>query len=173
VLECQYRRLASLEDPRWVEAICTLIKRKARVVKLSPKQRRRVRGKKVRDGRYFRWHDAGDVQSLQHLLLIIAVAWICPEVSFWLPTQERRYLRWARQFRFDWPPNLNVRISDPKLDIDEVLENYGFVSSGVRTSETVANGVYQCPAPEQDNECGGCRACWSPAVKKVSYHLHR
>ena len=39
------RRLQALEDPRWVDAMVTLIT-----------------GEK-----YFRWHDSGDIQSLKHL----------------------------------------------------------------------------------------------------------
>ena len=48
------KRFASLSDPRWVDAITTLIYRSG--------------------DRYFRWHDSGDLQSLDHLGKIIAPA---------------------------------------------------------------------------------------------------
>src|ERR1700674_2524692 len=62
------KRFASLSHPRWVEAITVLIQRSG--------------------DRHFRWHDSGDVQSLEHLQNIIAVARNLPKVRFWLPTRE-------------------------------------------------------------------------------------
>ena len=62
------RRFDSLTDPRWVDAITTLIHRSG--------------------DRYFRWHDSGDVQSVDHLVKIIQVCKNLPQVKFWLPTRE-------------------------------------------------------------------------------------
>ena len=45
IRESQYKRLASLKDPRWVEAMATVINSQA-----------------VSKHKVFRWHDAGDVQ---------------------------------------------------------------------------------------------------------------
>jgi len=36
----------------------------------------------------------------------------------------------------------------------------------------VLKGAYDCPAPDQGNECGECRACWDPEVKNVAYWLY-
>ena len=47
----QYVRLKAIEDARWVEAMIAQVKRST----------------------YFRWHDAGDVQDLDHLKKIYAV----------------------------------------------------------------------------------------------------
>ena len=65
------RRLASLKDPRWTEAMTVLVK-----------------GKK-----HFRWHDSGDLQSVTHLANIMKVAKATPETSHWLPTQERKLMK--------------------------------------------------------------------------------
>ena len=62
------KRFASLSDPRWVDAITTLIYRSG--------------------DRYFRWHDSGDLQSLDHLGKIIQVCRNLPRIKFWLPTRE-------------------------------------------------------------------------------------
>jgi hypothetical protein len=55
---------------------------------------------------YFRWHDSGDLQSLQHLFDIVRIAEALPSVKFWIPTREKgivnQYLRtrwrFSRQF---------------------------------------------------------------------------
>jgi hypothetical protein len=40
-------------------------------------------------------------------------------------------------------------------------------------SSTVVSGSGRtCPAPDQDNECKDCRACWDPSVKNVAYGKH-
>ena len=36
---------------------------------------------------YFRWHDSGDLDSVDHLKAIVAIAEYLPNVSFWLPTK--------------------------------------------------------------------------------------
>ena len=45
IKDAQYRRLEAMKSPLWVEAMITIIKRQ----------------------KWFRWHDAGDVQDLEHL----------------------------------------------------------------------------------------------------------
>ena len=55
VIPAQYRRLASLSDPQWADAMVTLI------------------GWNERHSRVFRWHDSGDIQSVAHLALIAEV----------------------------------------------------------------------------------------------------
>ena len=42
------------------------------------------------------------------------------------------------------------------------------VSSG---KGSIPRGAHICPAPNQGNQCGSCRACWDPSVKVVIYHL--
>jgi hypothetical protein len=47
---------------------------------------------------YFRWHDSGDLQSLQHLLDIVRIAEQLPNVSFWLPTKEKGLVYKYREY---------------------------------------------------------------------------
>jgi hypothetical protein len=68
VQAAQYRRLAAIKNPLWVEAMATLINSKK--------------------SKYFRWHDSGDVQDEAHLLKIFEVCKLTPETSHWLPTRE-------------------------------------------------------------------------------------
>ena len=81
------RRLASLMDPRWTEAMTVLVK-----------------GKK-----HFRWHDSGDIQSVAHLKKIFEVCNNTPGTMHWLPTQERKYLPLG-----SYPKNLVIRLSNAK-----------------------------------------------------------
>ena len=81
------RRLASLMDPRWTEAMTVLVK-----------------GKK-----HFRWHDSGDIQGVEHLKKIFEVCNNTPGTMHWLPTQERKYLPLG-----SYPKNLVIRLSNAK-----------------------------------------------------------
>ena len=68
VQAAQYRRLASIASPLWTGAMSLLINSKK--------------------SKFFRWHDSGDVQDVDHLLKIFAVAKLTPETSHWMPTRE-------------------------------------------------------------------------------------
>ena len=83
------RRLASLMDPRWTEAMTVLVK-----------------GKK-----HFRWHDSGDIQSVAHLKKIFELCNNTPATMHWLPTQERKYLPLQGS---TYPDNLTIRLSNAK-----------------------------------------------------------
>ena len=141
VKDAMNRRLESLQHPDWVEAMATLIK-----------------GKK-----HFRWHDSGDLQSVQHLIKIFEVCNLTPETMHWLPTQERRYL----PINWRHPKNLVIRLSNAKNDTVP-----GQAWSHWSTVVTKPRAGHVCPAPEQGNTCGSCRACWSKDVKEVQYKLH-
>ena len=54
VKKAQYKRLGQLFNPSWVAAMVSMIERE--------------------NNKYFRWHDAGDIQSIKHLKNIIEVA---------------------------------------------------------------------------------------------------
>ena len=64
----QYRRLDAIKNPLWVAAMVAVIKRQ----------------------KWFRWHDAGDVQSSEHMNKILEVCRLTPDTKHWLPTQERQ-----------------------------------------------------------------------------------
>ena len=145
------KRLASLAHPRWVEAVSTLIHRSGE--------------------RYFRWHDSGDLQGLEHLQNIIQVCQNLPRVRFWLPTREYQTVEAYRRLGGDIPPNLCIRYSAHLVDGPAPFRYglpVGTVSSG---KSNIPAGAHICPAPKQDHKCGNCRACWNPLAKIVSYEL--
>src|SRR5713101_9357186 len=85
------KRFSSLSDPRWVEAVSTLIYQSG--------------------DRYFRWHDSGDLQGLEHLRKIVRVCLNLPGVKFWLPTREYQTVEAYRRMGGKIPPNLCIRYS--------------------------------------------------------------
>ena len=110
--------------------------------------------------KWFRWHDSGDIQSEEHLLKIFAVCKLTPDVKHWMPTREA----WTKHFLPLCPDNLIIRFSAPMVD-------QAAPASWPNTSTVVKTGA-SCPAPQQNNECRDCRACWSKDVKNVAYGQH-
>jgi hypothetical protein len=117
---------------------------------------------------HFRWHDAGDLQSLPHLELIAQVAVELPAVKFWLPTREKAVVLAYLRKHGSFPANLVVRVSATMID-----------SAPPAIAGTCGSAVYSdkpiglaCISPQQNGECRACRACWSAAVPVVSYHVH-
>ena len=133
----QYVRLKSLQDSRWIEAMTAQVKR----------------------SEYFRWHDAGDVQSLDHLKKIYEVCRQTPDTKHWMPTREA----WIKDHLASKPDNLVIRFSPPMI---------GQRNDTWPNSSMVVEKDATCPAPKQGGKCGDCRACWDPAVKVVSYGKH-
>ena len=135
----QYRRLEAIKHPQWVEAMAARIK----------------------NLKWFRWHDAGDVQSVDHMTKILEVCRLTPNTKHWLPTQERQYLPAPE----DVPENLIIRLSAARVD--------GTAGNAWSHSSTVVtDGSPSCPAPTQGGQCLDCRQCWNKDIKNVSYGKH-
>ena len=114
---------------------------------------------------YFRWHDSGDVQSPEHLRAIVNLAHRLPHIRFWLPTKE---YDWIAAINYEVPENLTIRVSHPMV-------GKVFVGRFEGRFETSSVGHYighLCPAREQDNKCGTCRACWDHNTVNVNYPQH-
>ena len=116
----------------------------------------------IKGQEFFRWHDSGDIQSEQHLKNILEVCKLTPETKHWLPTQEREYLKDPEAV----PANLIIRLSGSKID-GPSPKAWPWTSSVVTSSE-----ARTCPAPEQGNSCGSCRACWDKSTPNVAYGKH-
>jgi len=120
---------------------------------------------------WFRWHDSGDLQSVDHLVLIAEVCKRTPDVRHWLPTREYRMVA-EYLATFVKPENLVIRVSAHMVGDHRpaaaFAQKHGVVASGVSESEAGKT----CPARDQGNECGECRACWDPNVPLVIYPLH-
>ena len=142
VIDAQYKRFRSLTHPKWVEAMAA-----------------QINSKKVK---FFRWHDSGDVQNLDHLRRIYAVCRLTPSVKHWMPTREA----WTKDYIVEAPDNLVVRFSIPMVD-------QAAIDSWPNTSTVSTKKIdVTCPAPLQGNQCKDCRACWDKSVSNVCYGEH-
>ena len=139
VKDAQYKRFAALKHPLWATAMAL-----------------QINSKKVK---YFRWHDSGDVQNLDHLNKIYEVCRLSPDVKHWMPTREA----WVKDHLHYKPDNLVIRFSPPMI---------GQRNDTWPNSSMVVLKDASCPAPSQGGKCGDCRQCWDPAVQVVSYGKH-
>jgi hypothetical protein len=150
----QQKRLAGIEDERWVDALIVLLVAKYRSGRLPP---------------YHRWHDSGDIQSREHLAKICAVARATPWLRHWLPTKEGTMLRDFVRDGGSIPANLTIRLSGTMVD--------GPAPKAWALTSTVYSHAGQpvghpCPARTQGNECGACRACWDAGIENIAYPVH-
>ena len=143
VKEAMQRRLAKLHDPRWIEAMVTLIDKQP----------------------VFRWHDSGDLQSVQHLKNIFEVCNQTPLTLHWLPTREARFLKLMDPEVV--PKNLKIVLSDHMNDQARPPSWWPY-TSGVTTDHAQVT----CPASRQGNKCLDCRKCWDRNTKRVIYGKH-
>ena len=60
---------------------------------------------------FFRWHDSGDLQSVDHLKAIVQIARNLPRIKFWLPSREIKIIKDYLKDSGSIPDNLNIRIS--------------------------------------------------------------
>ena len=137
----QYRRLEAIDHPLWVEAMAVKIHRQ----------------------KWFRWHDAGDIQLVDHLRKIFEVCRNTPNTQHWLPTQERQYILAVNADEV--PDNLIIRLSGSRVDGPAP-------KAWTHTSTVTTKGNPSCNAPNQGGKCLECRACWDKSVANVSYGKH-
>ena len=143
VQAAQYRRLEAIRSPLWVGAMVLLINSKK--------------------SKEFRWHDSGDLQSLEHLQNIFRVCRSTPDTKHWLPTREAQILKRVKVNEV--PRNLVIRFSSHMVD-------QGPVSFWPWTSTVTTDGQHSCPSSKQGNKCLDCRACWDRDIRNISYGKH-
>jgi len=119
---------------------------------------------------FHRWFDGGDLDSVAMLRAICRVAELTPDIAHWLPTRETWRVRVYLHTGGTIPPNLVLRVSSPMID-DGPLSGWSHTST-VHHRRTLGTDEVPCEARTRGNVCGPCRACWSPAVKSVSYPKH-
>ena len=142
VKDAMQRRLDSINNPLWPQAMA------AQILSHKPK--------------FFRWHDSGDLQSLEHLKKIFEVCNLTPSIQHWLPTREASIIGCITPDQV--PKNLIIRLSAHKVD--------GKAATFWPWTSTVVTSEKTCPAAEQGNKCLDCRACWNRDIKNVAYGKH-
>jgi len=148
----QHARLESIAFPLWTDAMVALIG----------------------NDPLFRWHDSGDLQSVDHLVKIAEVCKRTPNTKHWLPTREFSIIReYAKKHTI--PENLIIRLSavfpDQPVKIPASLQGIAGVTVSNVHGKTDAVGM-TCNAPKQGGKCLDCRACWDRSIKTVSYQIH-
>ena len=142
VKDAMQRRLDSINHPLWIQAMATSIL-------------------ETKTG-FFRWHDSGDLQSLDHLKKIFEVCNLTPGIQHWLPTRETSIIACIQADEV--PKNLIIRLSAHKVD--------GKASTFWPWTSTVVTSEKTCPAAEQENKCKNCRACWDRTIPNIAYGKH-
>lgn len=148
--EALRRRFESLSNPLWVKAM---------TIAISHYEKKG----------FFRFHDAGDIQSLEHLENICQVVKNLPKIKFWLPTREYGIIGQYKLKYGKFPKNLTIRLSAYMLEgapPTSIAKVYGVQTSGVKKTG------FTCPSPYQGNKCGDCRKCWSKKVPNINYKQH-
>jgi hypothetical protein len=148
----QYKRLESITSPLWVESMVKLIGNKP----------------------FFRWHDSGDLQSVDHLAKIATIARELSHTTFWLPTREYDIVKDFLKTE-SVPVNLVIRMSamfkDQPAKLPRSLRGQANILTSTVHDKTELDG-FKCLAPSQGGKCESCRACWDNTVTNVSYHAH-
>ena len=139
------RRFKSLTHPQWGDAMVVLVTHYSKKVP------------------FFRWHDSGDLQGVDHLMNIFEVCIRTPQIQHWMPTREVKILKGIQPESV--PKNLIIRVSSHMI-------NQGPVKSWPWTSTVIDKGYHTCPAAAQGNECRDCRQCWNRDYSNVSYGKH-
>ena len=144
-------RYQCLKDPRWTAAMIAILTKRTVDV--------------------FRWHDSGDIQSVSHLRNIALVAEATPNVRHWIPTREYRLVdQYVSQYG-NLPENLILRASAHMIG-KPAPSRFAHSSMVLAKGETSTDLAQVCPAPDQDNECGTCRACWDKDISTIAYRYH-
>lgn len=119
---------------------------------------------------YFRWFHSGDIYSNEFLTKVIAICQQTPQVKHWIPTKSRELLNQELWKTLESLPNVTVRYSSPSI-MGHWEEKHGSTVNSVFLEKST-KGLFQCPAPTQENKCNKCHACWNKNIKVVQYLKH-
>jgi len=176
VKKAHAKREAGITNPKWVEAFVIMLNHHTSFA--VP---------------YFRWHDAGDIRSVEHFAKICEIAVMSPHIRHWIPTRENKFINEYVKGGGVIPDNLCTRLSAPMVNQKPVTSksyNTSTVHTGdewvgkecqaYRTSsdgKIMAREVYRSLTKEDKKEydfgyCGDCRDCWNKEVDNVSYPKH-
>jgi hypothetical protein len=166
-------RLQGIDSLQWEDAMVTLITKKKRIAQSG----------------LFRWHDSGDLQSMEHLLKIVRIAKRTPSVKHWIPTKEKALIREYARKHGAFPDNMIVRLSGAMIDgpapnaehTSTVTTDHQHATCHAyrtdKTGKVWAHAELHALTSEEKKtldfgHCGNCRKCWSHDVKNVVYLAH-
>lgn len=125
----------------------------------------------LRNDRFFRWFDSGDMYALPLAEKILDVMTRTPDVRHWLPTRMHKFTKFADVIaRMQALPNVMVRPSSDSVTAEYVPGIHG--STIVPSIDQVPAGATLCHAANNAGKCGACRACYSKDVAVIAYVAH-
>ena len=122
---------------------------------------------------HFRWFDSGDLYSLDLAVKILRIMEATPKTKHWMPTRMHKdstFLDLLTQMQ--QLPNVVIRLSSDSITGELVQHDWPTTSTIIPNKEYARNGVFVCPAPEQQGMCQNCRACWSKNAPVIAYIGH-
>jgi hypothetical protein len=149
------KRLAGINHPAWPKAMAGMLRAAHRPNK---------KGEQLPP--FHRWHDSGDLQSIEHLEAICEVARLTPELMHWIPSRELAILKAFLAKGGIVPDNLIIRISATMVD-GAPTKAWPHTST-VQTKRTAES----CPSLLNDGKCGACRRCWDKSIPNIPYPIH-
>ena len=161
VKECLDKRMDKiLNEPYWTDAMIYILNHK------------RIKGKPLT---IFRWHDSGDLQSMEHFRKIIEIARMTPTITHWLPTKEIKLMKEFEKTKEKLPKNLTVRVSAFMIN-GKTVKIKGMTTSVVITNDRMGKmpGL-DCPVysdPKHGKKCGDCTACYEKTIRNINYLQH-
>jgi hypothetical protein len=124
----------------------------------------------LRNERYFRWFDSGDMYALPLAEKILLVMEATPDVRHWLPTRMHKFAKFAGVLaRMQSLPNVMVRPSSDSVTGDFETGLHG---STILPDTMPRQGVKLCHAATNDGKCGPCRDCYSKDIPVIGYLAH-
>lgn len=169
---------SALEDGTFVDVMVYAIEGADYLLSGGKKAGQQYRAETL-PGRYFRWHDSGDIFSAKHLRALVEIARRCPTISFWAPTRiwatgwgvrEVNAIALSPQ---GWPPNFALRPSafvanDPPPDPAKLGPGWAagsvvFHEDNVNDPEAREIIQWQCPTYDiLGQETASCRNAQRP-----------
>lgn len=151
ILPMQYKRLNSIQSDSWIPAMIKLINNQP----------------------FFRWHDSGDIQNIEHFGKICKIAELMPNTKFWIPTREYNIIK-EYASKNVIPKNLIVRLSamfiDKPVIIPDSLKGIQNITvSNVHSKDPIGT---ECESYKHGGKCNDCRKCWDSDYKAISYKIH-
>lgn len=153
-IDAMKRRMNKMiNEPNWIDAMIFLLK----------------------DEKYFRWFDSGDLQNKEMLNKIFKVCEKTPKCKHWLPTRE---INIVKDFIKDnkIPKNLNIRISSDF--IGDLPKSHMILNECTNSTVNVEENklVVDCPVTHNKEmkkcEEANCVKCWNKNIKIINYKKH-
>lgn len=158
-----YNKWVNCERSEWIHAIAKQIENRSRL---------KHKNGKAGAGLH-RWFSSGDLQGMGMLKAIVEVCKLTPNVKHWLPTKEKGIVNQYLRTVGDFPDNLNVRLSDPMIDGNQIIATDSKITrSSVQKTKELAGHLCPVTADKSRKSCGSCKACWDKSVQYIVYKAH-